>query len=64
MNRRNILIICLLPNIVLGFFDIQEVVSERMNKLPEGFSIAIKDIAESLPTKTMVVVRGNSTNIR
>lgn len=58
-----ILIIIILPYVV-GFFDIQDLISEKMHKLPRDFSVAVKDIAESLPSKTMTVVRGNSTNIR
>ncbi|XP_021202684.1 ionotropic receptor 40a [Bombyx mori] len=46
------------------FFDIKEIISDKMTKLPKDFNVAIKDIAESLPSKEMTVVRGNSTNIR
>nr|AXF48845.1 ionotropic receptor IR14 [Lobesia botrana] len=45
------------------FFDIRDIMSGTMNQLPGDFSMAIKDIAEGLPAKTMTVVRGNSTNI-
>lgn len=46
------------------FFDIQDIMSGTMNRLPRDFSMAIKDIAEGLPAKTITVVRGGSTNIR
>ncbi|KAI8428721.1 hypothetical protein MSG28_007419 [Choristoneura fumiferana] len=45
------------------FFDIQDIMSGTMNRLPRDFSMAIKDIAEGLPAKTITVVRGGSTNI-
>ncbi|XP_030034643.2 ionotropic receptor 40a [Manduca sexta] len=48
----------------LCFFDIQDVISDTMLRLPKDFSNAIKDIAVGLPTKSVTVVRGNSTNIR
>lgn len=63
-HRISMLFIILLPNIVFSLFDIQDIISEKMNRLPKDFSVAINDIAESLPTKTMMVVRGNSTKIR
>ncbi|XP_049866227.1 ionotropic receptor 40a [Pectinophora gossypiella] len=47
-----------------GLFDIQDVISDTLTRLPRDFSLAIKDIAEGLPTKTITVVRGNSTSIR
>ncbi|XP_061728298.1 ionotropic receptor 40a-like [Cydia pomonella] len=45
------------------FFDIRDIMSGTMNRLPREFPAAIKDIAEGLPAKTMTVVRGNSTNL-
>ncbi|XP_063360892.1 ionotropic receptor 40a [Cydia amplana] len=45
------------------FFDIRDITSGTMNRLPGEFAAAIKDIAEGLPAKTMTVVRGNSTNL-
>ncbi|KAH9629220.1 hypothetical protein HF086_009610 [Spodoptera exigua] len=47
-----------------GFFDIRDVTSDVMTTLPKDFSIAVKDIAEALPSKSITIVRGNSTNIR
>ncbi|KAM3961922.1 LOW QUALITY PROTEIN: ionotropic receptor 40a [Aphomia sociella] len=46
------------------FFDINVITSETMRKLPRDFSLAVKDIAEGLPARTVTVVRGESTNIR
>lgn len=57
-----LVILCLKP--AQCFFDIQDIMSETMTRLPRDFPVAIKDIAEGLPAKTMTVVRGNSTSIR
>ncbi|XP_053602865.1 ionotropic receptor 40a [Plodia interpunctella] len=46
------------------FFDIEDIISDTMTRLPDGFTLALKDIAEGLPAKTITVVRGESTNIR
>jgi hypothetical protein len=46
------------------FFDIEDIMSDVMKRLPEGFHVAIRDIAEGLPARTMIVVRGESTKIR
>ncbi|XP_050557048.1 ionotropic receptor 40a [Spodoptera frugiperda] len=49
---------------VHGFFDVRDVTSDIMTSLPKDFSVAVKDIAEALPSKSITIVRGNSTNIR
>ncbi|XP_075970201.1 ionotropic receptor 40a [Anticarsia gemmatalis] len=46
------------------FFDIDKVTSDVITRLPLDFSVAVKDIAEGLPTKSLTIVRGNSSNIR
>lgn len=56
-------LIFLCANNVHCFFDIRDVTSDVMTRLPEEFSVAVKDIAEGLPTKSITIVRGNSTNI-
>lgn len=60
-----ILLVLLYYNTVSGlFFDIDDITSSTLTKLPQDFPLAIKDIAEGLPARTMTVVRGESTNIR
>lgn len=61
---RKILLLFCFPGIVVGFFDIQEVMSDIIMKLPKDFAAAVKDVAEGLPSKAITIVRGNSTNIR
>ncbi|XP_059061371.1 ionotropic receptor 40a [Achroia grisella] len=51
-------------DVAYGFFDIDDITSTTMRRLPRGFSLAVKDIAEGLPAKTVTIVRGESTNIR
>lgn len=59
-----LLLFCCPGMVVDGFVDIQEVMSDRMLGLPEDFALAVKDIAQGLPTKAVTIVRGNSTSIR
>nr|APY22697.1 ionotropic receptor IR40a [Cnaphalocrocis medinalis] len=62
--KQSLALVIILCASVQCFFDIQDIVSETLDRLPEDFSSAIKDMAESLPAKTITVVRGESTNIR
>ncbi|RVE49270.1 hypothetical protein evm_006064 [Chilo suppressalis] len=64
MTMKLLLVACLSINAVNCFFDIQEIMSKVMTKLPKDFSVAIRDIAEGLPAKTITIVRGETTNIR
>lgn len=63
-NEMKLLPFYLFLNTAHCFIDIQDIVSETMTKLPKDFAVAIKDIAEGLPAKTITVVRGESTKIR
>ncbi|KAL0892471.1 hypothetical protein ABMA27_015580 [Loxostege sticticalis] len=63
-NEMKLLPLYLFLNTAHCFIDIQDIVSETMTKLPKDFAVAIKDIAEGLPAKTITVVRGESTKIR
>lgn len=47
-----------------AFVDIQEIINNTVLRFPVDFPLAVKDMAEGLSTKTITVVRGNSTNIR
>ncbi|CAG9115789.1 unnamed protein product [Plutella xylostella] len=47
-----------------SFFDIEEIIANKLTRLPKDFAVAIKDIAQGLPSNTINVVRGNSTNLR
>ncbi|KAJ0180113.1 hypothetical protein K1T71_004704 [Dendrolimus kikuchii] len=58
------LVIYLRVNIAFCFFDIKDITSDSLKRLPKDFPIAVKDIAEGLPTKALTIVRGNSTIIR
>ncbi|CAG5058525.1 unnamed protein product [Parnassius apollo] len=60
----NILTLCLLFHSCLGFFNIQHIASNTLTVLPKGFSPAVKDIVEGIPSNALTIVRGNSTNIR
>lgn len=60
-----IIILIFLPvYYALCFFDVRDIISESMKRLPKDFSVAVKDICEGLPSKTITIVRGNSTDIR
>nr|QZH55076.1 ionotropic receptor 40a [Achelura yunnanensis] len=60
---RIILVLCL-SNSGHCFFDIRHIISETVTKLPKDFPMAIKDLVGGLPTKTLTIVEGNTTNIR
>ncbi|XP_026328485.1 ionotropic receptor 40a [Hyposmocoma kahamanoa] len=62
MRQTYIIFICL--RAVHCFWDIQDITVDKIKRLPQDFSLAVKDIAEGIPTRTMTVVRGNSTNIK
>lgn len=48
-----------------GFLNINDVTApETLTKLPKDFSLAVTNIAEGIPAKSLTIVRGNSTNIR
>lgn len=62
--QKVLLIFLFVNSVFAGFFDIRDITSDLLTKLPKDFSIAVKDIAEALPSKSITIVRGNSSAIR
>ncbi|CAK1603862.1 unnamed protein product [Parnassius mnemosyne] len=62
--KMNVITLCMLFHSSLGFFNIQHIASDTLTLLPKGFSPAVKDIVEGIPSTALTIVRGNSTNIR